>query len=195
MRMNPIRAALLVAVLATSAALISSCSRSPVAPLLDDSPSGATHSAKWVDDEGAPPVAEPIAEPGKRATEGASTTRTIRGLLGGQVAAGDFRVVFPPGSILGTAQVTVTQADLSVKEVELEISPPSANAFLVPVLLVADCREMSPQLLRLQTIYWWNPDTSRWQAVPGLVINLLGRSVSVPLWHFSKYKVGGKAGW
>lgn len=193
MRTNPIRAALLIAALATSAALISGCSKSPVAPVLEGSPSGRTNSAKWVDPESMPPSADPASELGT--ATGASTTRTIRGLLGGQVAAGDFRVIFPPGSILGTAQVTVTQADLSVKEVELEISPPSANLFLVPVLLVADCREMKPQLLKLQTIYWWNPATSRWQAVPGVTISLLGRSVQAPLWHFSKYKVGGKAGW
>ena len=193
MRRNPLRAAFLIAALATSAALVSSCSKSPVAPVLGDSPSGRMNSAKWVDPESLPPTVEPVSELTTRTS--ASTTRTINGLLGGQVAAGDFRVVFPPGSILGTAQVTVTQADLSAKEVELEISPPSANAFLVPVLLVADCREMKPQILKLQTIYWWNPDTSRWQAVPGVVVNLLGRSVQVPLWHFSKYKVEGKAGW
>ena len=192
MRKKQVRLTLMLAALAMSAALISSCSKSPMAPVLEGAPSGGTNSAKWVDPESMP-VVEPTAELVTRTS--ASTTRTINGLLGGQVAAGDFRVIFPPGSILGIAQVTVTQADLSAKEVELEISPPSANAFLVPVLLVADCREMKPQLLKLQTIYWWNPNTSRWQAVPGVVINLLGRSVQVPLWHFSKYKVGGKAGW
>lgn len=193
MRSHQSRLAILLAALTLSATTMS-CSQSPTAPVLYEGPVTSNSSARWTDDE---PVSPPtIAEkPGTSITVAASQTRTINGLLGGTVRAGDFRVVFPPGAIRGTAQVTVTQRDMATREVELEISPPSANAFLVPVLLTADCRDMKPALLRLQTIHWWNPDAQRWQEVPGVTISLLGKSVTAPLWHFSKYKVGGKAGW
>jgi hypothetical protein len=79
--------------------------------------------------------------------------------------------------------------------VQLEVSPASANGFLVPVLLVANCSDLDTKLLSLQTIWWWNPGAQRWEAVLGVQINLLGRTLTAPLWHFSTYKVGGKAGW
>ena len=127
--------------------------------------------------------------------ESASASRLIYPLQGGTVAAGQFRVIVPPGALRTRAVVSVKQADLTKREVELEVTPASANGFLVPVLLVADCSDMDARLLSIQTIYWWNPAEARWDAVLGAQVNLLGKSVSVPLWHFSKYKVDGKAGW
>lgn len=186
------RIAIALAALTLSATLMS-CSQSPTAPVIDPSQVNGNSSARWTEED--PIVTETLIKPVATVAPAATQTRTINGLLGGTVRAGDFRVVFPPGSIRGTAQVTVTQADLANREVELEISPPSANAFLVPVLLIADCSDMKPALLRVQTIHWWNPDTQRWQQVPGVTVNLLGKTVTAPLWHFSKYKVGGKAGW
>jgi len=192
MRSHKPRLAILALALTLSATLMS-CSQSPTAPVLYEGPVTSNSSARWTDDE--PVAPETVTQPSRVTTLSVSETRTINGLVGGTVRAGDFRVVFPPGAIRGSAQVTVSQADPTRREVELEISPPSANAFLVPVLLVADCRDMKPALLRVQTIHWWNPETQRWQEVPGVVVSLLGKSVTAPLWHFSKYKVGGKAGW
>ena len=194
MRKHPLRFAPLLLAIALAAS-VTSCSTAPTAPVLDPQNPGRTSSARWSDPETSPPVIETDDLRLPLDTRSATSTRTINGVLGGTVQAGDFRVVFPPGAILGSARVTVTQPDLEAKEVELEISPPSANNFLVPVLLIADCKDMRPQILKLQTIHWWNPGTERWQEVPGVKLNLLGRSVQAPLWHFSKYKVDGKAGW
>jgi hypothetical protein len=116
-------------------------------------------------------------------------------LLGGTVSAGQFRVVVPPGALRERALVTVRQPRLDERLVQLEISPPSANGFVVPVLLVANCSDMDTKLLSLQTIWWWNPAAQRWDAVLNVQLNLLGRTLTAPLWHFSTYKVGGKAGW
>jgi hypothetical protein len=111
------------------------------------------------------------------------------------VSAGQFKVVVPPGALREPATVTVRQPRLDQRVVVLSVSPASANGFLVPVLLVADCSDMNLNLLNLQTIYWWNPTLQRWDAVVNVQISLLGHSISAPLWHFSTYKVGGKAGW
>src|SRR5689334_6215383 len=50
-----------------------------------------------------------------------TTTRTVVGLLGGVVNAGDFTVVIPPGAIAGTVAVTVSQPDRQHPVVQLSI--------------------------------------------------------------------------
>ena len=133
---------------------------------------------------------DPVVQP-----PAAESSRWLSPLLGGTVAAGQFKVVVPPGALRQRALVTVRQPRLDERLVQLEVSPASANGFLVPVLLVANCPDMDTKLLSLETIWWWNPDAQRWEAVLGVQINLLGRTLTAPLWHFSTYKVGGKAGW
>jgi len=130
-------------------------------------------------------------------TSTATTTRTIVGLLGGTITAGDFTVVIPPGAILGTASVTVTQPDRSHSVVQLGIAPASANKFLLPVLLVANAKAMDRTLLSVAYISYFNPATGQWERMPGSAVSLLDLTVSTPLWHFSTYRVesGGKAGW
>jgi hypothetical protein len=130
-------------------------------------------------------------------TLSATTTRTIIGLLGGVVSAGDFSVVIPPGAIMGTAAVTVTQPDRLHPVVQLSIAPLSANKFQLPVLLVANARTMSPSLLSVAYLSYFNPATGQWERVSGSSVSLLNLTVTAPLWHFSTYRVesGGKAGW
>ena len=124
-----------------------------------------------------------------------SKTKTI-GLLGGTVSAGDFTVVFLPGALLTPATVTVTQPDLAHSTVQLSISPASANHFLLPVLLTANARKMDPSLLSIARISYYNPSTGKWEDLASTV-NILGLTVSTPLFHFSTYRVSvdGKAGW
>lgn len=124
-----------------------------------------------------------------------TNTKTI-GVLGGTVAAGNFTVVFPPGALLSTATVTVSQPDLAHPVVNLSISPASANRFLLPVLLVADAKQMDRSLLCIATIGYYNPTTGKWETVASTV-SLLNLTVTAQLWHFSTYRVqaGGKAGW
>jgi hypothetical protein len=124
-----------------------------------------------------------------------STTKTI-GLLGGTVPAGDFTVVFPPAAVLQPVTVTVTQPDLAHSTVQLSISPASANHFLLPVLLTANARKMDRSLLSVACISYYNPSTGKWENLASTV-NLLGLTVSTPLFHFSTYRVSsdGKAGW
>jgi hypothetical protein len=128
-------------------------------------------------------------------TTSATTTRTI-GLLGGIVAAGNFTVVIPAGALPGTATVTVSQPDLAHPVVNLSISPPSANKFRLPVLLIANAGAMDRSLLSVAYMSYYNPTTGKWERIASSV-NLVALTVSSPLWHFSTYRVesGGKAGW
>jgi hypothetical protein len=107
-------------------------------------------------------------------------------------------VIIPPAALRQKATVTVTQPDLSRMEVELHITPETANGFRLPVLLLADCNGViAPKLISLSSIQYYNPQTAKWERVPGSTVNITGLSVQAPLFHFSKYRVAneGKAGW
>ena len=130
---------------------------------------------------------------------GTSTTNSktaVIGLLGGVVSAGDFTVVFPPAAVLRPVTVTVTQPDLAHSVVNLSISPASANHFLLPVLLTANATRMDHSLISIARISYYNPSTGKWEDLASTV-NILGLTVSTPLFHFSTYRVSadGKAGW
>ena len=182
---------LLIAAVALAALLVSfGCSTAPTSPGSESgqgpSPSSLTTDAT---DDASPP--SPAVMP-----TGVSTTREINGLLGGTVRAGNFSVVFPPAAFVGKAMVTVRQADVTKLVVDLDISPATKNHFLAPVLLVADCKDkVPPTLLSTAFISWWNPATSTWDRVSGSSVSVLNLTVQAPLWHFSSYRVDGKAGW
>jgi hypothetical protein len=91
----------------------------------------------------------------------------------------------------------VSQPDLAHPVVNLSISPASANRFLLPVLLVANAKRLSPSLLSLACMSYYNPATAQWERVSGTSVSLLNLTVTAPLWHFSTYRVTveGKAGW
>lgn len=126
--------------------------------------------------------------------EGAYSTRLVTPGRGGRVSAGRFTVIIPRGALRQAAFVTVKHVDLTKNEVELEVRPDRANNFRMPVLLVVDGSSMDASLISTQTIYGWNPDESRWDAGIGVQVDLVDQSVSMPLWHFSKYKLDGAAG-
>ena len=173
----------LLLVLGTVALLaLGGCSNMPTAPQLQDESGAIAASGS----------AQPL---GVTAVTAASTTKTV-GLLGGTVSAGDFTVVIPPGALLRTCAVTVSQPDINHSTVQLSISPASANRFLVPVLLTAKANRLSPALLSLSCISYYNPTTGKWEDLASTV-NLLNLSITTPLFHFSTYRVtsGGKAGW
>ncbi len=160
------------------------CSNMPTAPL-------------------APPVSsasgtgEPAQILGLLEGSSSTTTKTVTiGLLGGVVSAGDFTIVIPPAALTRTATVTVSQPDPTRPVVNLSISPATANGFLLPVVLTANARKMDRSLLSVACISYYNPSTGTWEDLTSTV-NLLGLTVSTPLWHFSTYRVtsGGKAGW
>lgn len=147
-------------------------------------------------------------EPGSAAPAGAypmpvsqvtavENSKTIYGLFGGTVNAGNFTVVVPPLAFSGVATVTVTQIDREKPYVELRISPASANKFRTPVTLIATAPLMSAVRLQAACISWYNPETKAWQPMSASTVDLGAATITCPLSHFSTYRVesGGKAGW
>jgi hypothetical protein len=166
------------------------CSNMPTQPLTQ--PESSASSASGTGEEPAQILG--LLDGGTSSTT-TTKTKTI-GVLGGTVSVGDFTLVVPPLALTRTASITVSQPDLTRPVVNLSISPSSANKFLLPVLLTADAKRMSPSLLSVACISYYNPSTGKWEDLASTV-NLLGLTVSTPLWHFSTYRVSseGKAGW
>jgi hypothetical protein len=165
--------------------VITGCSTLPTSPVVDRGAGRASSSSE----------ATLLAD--ATTTVSATSSKTINGLLGGIVSAGNFKVVIPPLAIRGTATVTVTQPDVSAPVVELHISPETANRFALPVLLVADVSRLSPDLISVSYLSWYNPSTGQWERVQGSSVSLLNLTIQAPLQHFSTYRVerDGKAGW
>jgi hypothetical protein len=106
--------------------------------------------------------------------------------------------VIPAGAVDGTAQVALGVANTTSESCQLEIYPIEKNSFRVPVTLTIDCQSVPSDQLKSYLIWWYNPTTKTWVAVPGSKVDLVEKTVSAPLSHFSKYAAGptpGKAGW
>jgi hypothetical protein len=122
----------------------------------------------------------------------------IVGSIGGSLTNGRWRVDVPPGAFDGTATVGIGVSSSTSGSCQLEISPADKNHFLTPVRLTADCSSVPSDQLKDYVIYWFNPTTQVWVPVDGSTVDLIHKTVSAPLQHFSGYAVGpqgGKAGW
>jgi hypothetical protein len=125
-------------------------------------------------------------------------TLSLIGSLGGTLTNGRWKVVVPPNAISGTATVSVGVTSTTSSACQLDIYPLSSNHFAVPVTLTVDCHAVPSDQLAGYTIFWYDPVANKWVPVEGAQVNLVDKTVSAPLAHFSRYAVGpadGKAGW
>ena len=168
------------ATVAMALGLLSGCSSAPVGPasVTSDNPQFA-HSTS---------VPEPAALTGSVLTQ---TSALINGTVGGVVKLGDWSVNIPAGAFAGSATVTINVPDPAVAKCDLNISPASANAFKVPVLL--SCRLRTTTEVLADDMMWWDPAASKWRVIASAP-SVATMSRVAPLWHFSKYACG-KAGW
>ena len=124
-------------------------------------------------------------------------TLNLVGSLGGALTNGRWRVTIPAGAVDGNATVQLGIENLTSPTCQLEISPADKNHFSVPATLTVDCRGVPTDQLRNYVIFWRDPATGQWVPVQGSKVDLVARTVSAPLQHFSKYAVGNgtQAGW
>jgi len=120
----------------------------------------------------------------------------VNGALGGVVLAGRFTLLIPPGAFRDTARITIRVPDPKTVRCDLSISPPSANGFATPVLLVMNCFGATISDPNLLSTLWFDPAQACWLPVPGTSVDLRTLSLRTPLLHFSSYgATQGKAGW
>ena len=180
-----------IAVLALGLMFAVGCSSLPTQPTDQQSTASGALRGRQIDaipeDVTPPPPTTLVA--------GASNSVRVIGAIGGTVTAGKFTVIIPPGAFSGLATITVSQPDASQLACDLDITPANKNGFKIPVLLVADASSLPREVLSRSTMQWWDPAKSKWVTVPGASVSLLNLTVQAPLWHFSSYRVQGRAGW
>jgi hypothetical protein len=175
---------------AAVAMLAWSCSSLPTAPTPDPAPAPTSSTPAFVR------VAAGTATPFGATGTVNSVSKDVDGAKGGSFSYGNFKLVVPAGAFAGKATLTITVPDPSVMRCALSISPPEANAFAVPVLLVSDCSKATNlNTLAMQTL-WYDELNSVWVVVPGSTVNASALTITTPLAHFSEYGVvDSKAGW
>jgi hypothetical protein len=122
----------------------------------------------------------------------------MMGKDGGSVENGRWRVDIPAKAFGGNATVVLGVEHLNSPQCQLGIAPGSKNDFKVPVTLTVDCASFPSGKLQRCILYWYDPVTAMWCPVPGSSVDLMAKTVSAPLSHFSKYSVGPKgrrSGW
>lgn len=196
---------LLISLLGTS--LLVGCGQMPTAPVPGTSQVGVTSQAT-------PPAApSPL-----RAGQAVAPTGLLDGVgsvvgglvglivkvlnlvgsVGGTLTNGRWKVVIPPNAVDGSAIVSLGVPSTTSPDCQLEITPATKNHFNVPVTLTVDCRSVPSDQLRQYVIYWYDPVSRTWTPVSGSRVDLVAKSVSAPLQHFSRYAVGpigGRSGW
>jgi hypothetical protein len=104
---------------------------------------------------------------------------------------------FEKGSLLGNTLVTIEDYDPDILDVQFG---PHGTQFLVPVTLSVDFSNTAadPGAAHYDgsepVLYWLNDRTNAWELMPGRV-DWASKKLIVRLPHFSRYVVGGKAGW
>lgn len=129
-------------------AALAGCSRSPVAPELGGAErAGAGTAAVIQTTDPSPPGGEPLTPIVDQVTLHPNEFGVLR--------AGRFSLEIPKNSLRHFATITLTQRDPSVMQVEITVTPQSANDFKVPVHLMADCSQDELVVVRHETLFWW----------------------------------------
>ena len=104
---------------------------------------------------------------------------------------------FEKGSLTSDALITIQDYDPDILDVQFG---PSGTKFPVPVTLTVDFSNTAadPGAARYDgsapVLYWLNDQTNTWVEMPGRT-DWAHKKLIVQLPHFSRYVVGGKAGW
>ncbi len=115
-----------------------------------------------------------------------------------QVAASHYSLQFTQGSLVTDTTITIKEYDPNVLDVQFG---PHGIRFPVAVVLSVDFAGTAADPAsatydhREPVLYWLNDRTNQWEEVPGGHTDWKNKKLIVPLQHFSRYVVGGKAGW
>jgi hypothetical protein len=125
------------------------------------------------------------------------TTQLVRSGEEATVTGERYELRFSKGSLSDDEVITIKDYDHDILDVELG---PHGTKFGEPVTLSIDIRGTAADPgskyydQREPVVYWLNDGTNRWEQIPSTVDWARGR-VEARLEHFSRYCVGGKAGW
>jgi len=197
MRVSPIKA-LRPALIVAGALLLAGCSRSLLTAPATDSATASTNERGIAQ---VPPPANLLGGVLSGIDKLLNWTTVVTKLvLKNQVAVVTghrWSIEFEKGSLTSDALITIQDYDPDVLDVQLG---PHGTQFAVPVTLTVDFSNTAadPGAARYDgrtpVLYWLNDQTNTWVEMPGRT-DWAQKKLIVQLPHFSRYVVGGKAGW
>ena len=113
------------------------------------------------------------------------------------VSGARYTLDFQRGSLTSDALITIQDYDHDILDVELG---PHGTRFVDPVTLSIDFSGTAADPgaawydHREPAVYWLNDATNQWEEIPSAT-DWDRKRIEVRLQHFSRYIVGGKAGW
>ena len=141
---------LTLALLLTASTLaLTGCSRNPVAPEVNapsDPGAGTTVVGGHTEDQ----------DPGVVGEGGATRALHVEANEAGVLTVGRWTVTIHKNSHLDAATVAMTVTDPEAMEVQIEVTPASANVFQVPIELTADCSDQVNLVPSENGIFVWN---------------------------------------
>jgi len=112
--------------------------------------------------------------------------------------ASHYTLQFATGSLPQSSTIIMQEYDSRVLDMQFG---PHGTQFGTPVVLTINFSGTAcdPSVVTGNTpepVLWYlNETTNTWEEIPGGVTDWKNRTFTVPLQHFSRYVLGGKAGW
>lgn len=160
---------------------LTSCGRSPVAPqaALPSDPGTTSMAGTPIDDPSDPIVGE----------GGATAGLHVESQEAGVLKVGRWTLTVHKNSHIEAANISMTITDPAAMEVEIEVSPASANVFQVPIELTADCSDQPGMVIADNGIFWWNGD---WELASDLTTQAGSMTIKAKATHLTNAKVSLK---
>jgi len=176
MRLLQVRSALL---LGTLALLLTGCGRDPVSPqvTLPGQPDASGFGGTQTEDPEPPVHGQP----------GASTVLFVSANGEGSARVGRFAVKIHKNPLRNPATITLSVTDRDAMQVDIQVSPPEANDFQVPIELTADFSDRPDLNLNNQTVFWWNDE---WRAADNVTVKQGDRQLKVRTHRLAGAKIG-----
>jgi hypothetical protein len=154
MRNFNLSAAVLIGALA-----LTGCSRNPVAPqvVVPTDPSATLGRGIQTDEPEAPQGGE----------AGMVGTIHVEAMGAGVLTVGRWTLTIHKNSHIDPAMISMTIRDPQAMEVEIQVSPASANVFQVPIELVANCTDQTNLIMDDQAIFFFNEG---WEQAPVVTV-------------------------
>ena len=170
-----------VAVLIGALAL-TGCSRNPVAPQADIPTDPSATLGRGIQNN------EPEAPQGGEA--GAVGTIHVESMGAGELTVGRWTLTVHKNSHIDPATISMTIRDPQSMEVEISVTPASANVFQVPIELVANCTDQTNMVMNDQAIFFWNEG---WQPADILTVQEGSMVIKAKANALSNARVDGAA--
>jgi len=143
MRKSTLSLAFLISTLA-----LTGCGRNPVAPqgVVPTDPSASSARGTQSED----PIPDIVGE------GGANGALHVASQEAGTLTVGRWTLTIHKNSHIDASTIALTVRDPNSMEVEIEVTPASANNFQVPIELVANCSDQPGMVMNDNAIFVWN---------------------------------------